>query len=150
MAISALSTRLLTEQNECTLSWSTRDGSPAATIVSFVWAKEALWMTALAGCSRVNAIRRNNKVAIVISGKGTDVGISRCLSLRGHCEIYQSQQQRDWFFPLFAEKVLPLNSKSAKRMAEMMNSPENLVLKMTPEQWHPYDSHTAMLAAGGA
>jgi len=43
-----LALELLDAQNECTLSWVTRDGSPAATVVSFVYSDGCIWMTALA------------------------------------------------------------------------------------------------------
>ncbi len=142
--------RLLTEQNECTLCWIKADGAPAAAIVSFIWQRESLWMTALQSSPRVAAITRDPRVALVISGKGSEVGISRCLSLQGECVVHSDKKTRDWFFPLFAEKVLPRNKQSAAGMATMMNSPENLVLECRPVKWIPYDSHEAMIAAGGA
>ncbi|MCB1615491.1 MAG: pyridoxamine 5'-phosphate oxidase family protein, partial [Pseudomonadales bacterium] len=96
---------LLTQQNECTLSWVKRDGGPASTIVSFIYHDEKLWMTALAGSARVRAIRRDPRVSVVVSGKGTPLGHSRCVSLQGHCEIRDDQATRDLFFPLFAKAV---------------------------------------------
>ena len=39
----------LLEQNECTLCWTRYNKEPAATIVSYVYARDCLWMTALAG-----------------------------------------------------------------------------------------------------
>lgn len=143
------SERLLKEQNECTLCWTKADGAPAAAIVSFIWARDSVWMTALSGSPRVNAIARDNRVAVVISGKGSPVGISRCLSLQGECVLHRDASVRDWFFPIFSAKVLPYNQQSAAGMAVMMNSPENLVLEMRPAKRIPYDSHEAMVSAGG-
>lgn len=131
---------LFIRQNECSLSWVTKDARPAATVVSFVYHQEKIWMTALAGSYRVNAIRNNPHVAVVISGKGCSVGHSRCVSLQGRCEILSDQATRDVFFPRFAKAVLPDSPKGAQMMAQMMNSPENLVLCMSIDKTIPYDA----------
>jgi len=136
--------RLLTEQNECTLSWLTREGLPASTIVSFVALDGMIAMTALAGSARVKAIRRNPNVALVISGSGSPVGHSRCVSIQGECEIRDDQAIRDRFFPAFAASVLPNSSKGAEMMAKGMNSPENLVLLLKPRKMIPYDAQASL------
>lgn len=132
---------LLIRQNECTLGWVKRDGAPASTIVSFIYHDEKIWMTALAGSARVRAIRRDPRVSVAVSGKGTPLGHSRCVSLQGRCAIRDDQATRDLFFPLFARAVLPDSEKGAAMMARMMNSHENLVLVFTPEKVIPYDAH---------
>ena len=38
-----LSLKIFAAQNECVLSWITQDGSPASTVVSFIYAEEAIW-----------------------------------------------------------------------------------------------------------
>lgn len=132
--------RLLIEQNECSLCWLTQDGTPATTIVSFVYFDECLWMTALAGSGRVKAITRNPATAITISGKGSPVGHSRCLSMKGDCWMEHDTAMRERFFSAFANVVLAHSSKGAALMAQSMNSPENWVLKFKPTKWMPYDS----------
>lgn len=128
------------EQNECTLCWITRDGSPAGSTVSFVLFDDKLWLTALAASARVKALKRNPNSVIVISGKGCEVGHSRCVSLRGTCGVASDAAERDRFFPAFARAVLPNSEKGASMMAKGMNTPENLVLVFTPSKIIPYDS----------
>lgn len=139
-----LVSRLLTEQNECTLGWVTADGRPAATTVSFVWIDEKIWMTALNSSARVKALRKNPNAVVVVSGTGSPVGHSRCVSLQGACEITSDSEVRDRFFPLFANAVLPRSEKGAGFMAQSMNTPDNLVLIFTPNKLVPYDAQ-AML-----
>ena len=131
---------LLREQNECTLCWTRRDGAPAATIVSYVYSEDCLWMTALAGSKRVAAIQARPDVAVVISGKGCSVGHSRCISLQGRCDVIEDSELRDWFFPAFSNAVLRNSERGAAMMAQSMDSPENLVLRFLPERSFPYDS----------
>lgn len=143
-----ISTRLLSEQNECVLSWITQDGSPASTVVSFVCYDNRLWLTALAGSARVRAIGRDARVSIVISGKGSKVGHTRCLSLRGVCTVHSSEDIRDVFFPRFAEAVLPKSKMGAKMMSSSMNNASNLVLEFQAEKVIPYDAQKMMQLAG--
>ncbi len=131
--------RLLREQNECSLSWVMAGNRPAATVVSFIYYRQKIWMTALAGSARVRALRRNKYACVVVSGKGCEIGHSRCLSVHGTCELLDDKLLRDEIFPLFARAVLPNSEKGAAMMAAMMNSPGNLLLCLTPTKLIPYD-----------
>ncbi len=136
--------RLLNEQNECTLSWLTREGLPASTVVSFVLLDGLIAMTALEHSARVTAIRRNPNVALVVSGSGSPVGHSRCVSIQGECEIRGDQETRDRFFPIFSASVLPDSRRGAEMMAKGMNSPENQVLLVTPRKLISYDAQASL------
>ncbi len=141
--------RLLTEQNECTLSWLTREGLPASTVVSFVLLDGLIAMTALEQSARVRAVRRNPSVAVVVSGSGSPVGHSRCVSIQGECEIRRDAATRDRFFPPFSAAVLPNSKKGAEMMAKSMNSPENVVLLLAPRKTIPYDAQASLDRANG-
>ena len=142
--------RLLSEQNECSLSWLTSDGRPAATVVSFVWLDGSIGMTALEDSPRVKAIRRNPNVAVVISGQGSPVGHGRCVSIQGECELRSDQPTRDRFFPAFSRAVLPGSERGAERMSRAMNTPENLVLLVRPRKLIPYDAQARLVGANQA
>ncbi|HQQ62904.1 MAG TPA: pyridoxamine 5'-phosphate oxidase family protein [Pseudomonadales bacterium] len=139
--------QLLQQQNECTLSWVKSDNSPAATIVSFVWAEQSLWMTALVDSPRVRALLRRPRAVVTVSGKGTMLGESRCVSIQGRCVVRHEQEIRDWFFPAFAAAVLPASPKGQLMMTGAMQSPENLVLQFWPDRYIPFDNHALMRAA---
>jgi len=147
MNFDELTLKLFKAQNECTLCWVTKDGSPAATVVSYVFEEGYLWMTAIAGCARDIAISRDGRVAIVVSGAGSKLGDTRCVSLRGRCEIYRDDAIRDWFFPRFAKRVLYKSRIGAKMMASSMNNASNVVLKFTPDKVIPYDAQKMMKLA---
>lgn len=145
--LDALAKELLTVQNECTLSWLTQDGSPAATVVSFFFDKGCIWMTADIHAPRVRAILRDPRVAVVVSGSGSKLGHTRCVSLRGTCEVLTDQSVRDWFFPLFSRAVLNKSRIGAAMMAKSMNNNANVVLCFTPEKARSYDAQKAMKLA---
>jgi hypothetical protein len=143
----AMSLALIEAQDECTLIWRTQDGSPTGTVVSYVADDGHLFMTALASSARCRALARDARATVVISGKGTEVGRARCVTLRGRVEIHHNAATRDWFLPRFAAAVLPDNERSQLMMVEAMNSSHNLVLDFTPEKFIPYDAHERMIAA---
>lgn len=144
---SAFAETLLTLQNECTLAWVCDDATPAATVVSFFWSEARIWMVAEADSPRLRAIAKRPAVAVVVSGKGTSMGMARCVSLRGTCERVDEPQRRDWFFGVFSRVVLPDSSKGAAMMAQSMNNPGQVVLAMTPESGREYDAHEMMVSA---
>ena len=139
-----ISQAILAVQNECSLSWLKQNGSPAATVVSYVYARKALWMTAAASSPRVRAIQRRRNVALTVSGKGTEVGHTRCIAMQGVCDVLTDQQTRDWFFPLFANAVISNNQRSANQMATSMNNASNALLRFTPEKIIEYDAQAMM------
>jgi general stress protein 26 len=139
--------KLFKAQNECTLSWVSRDGAPAATVVSFIYKDDAIWMTALTHSSRVKAIARDGRVAVVVSGSGSKIGHTRCVSMRGHAEIIHDSDVKDWFFPAFSKAVLRKSWSGAKMMAGSMNNASNAVIKFTPEKIIPYDAQKMMKLA---
>jgi hypothetical protein len=145
--LSEIVERLFKDQNECTLSWLTRDGNPAATTVSFVELDGQIWMTALASSARVTALSRNPNAAVVISGKGSEVGHARCVSLQGRCEVGSDPASRDRFFPAFSRAVLPNSRAGAELMSKGMNTPENRVLVFTASKTIPYDAQAALAKA---
>jgi hypothetical protein len=142
--------RLLTEQNECVLGWVKRDGAPAATVMSFVLLGDRIALTALEASARVQAIRRHPQVVLVVTGKGSPVGHGRCVSIQGECEVRSDRATRDRFFPAFSRAVLPGSERGAARMADAMNTPENVVLLVTPRKVIPYDAQGALEAAARA
>ena len=83
----------------------------------------------------------------MVSGAGSPVGHGRCVSIQGACEIRGDQATRDRFFPAFSRAVLPGSARGAAMMAQGMNTPENLVLLVTPRKSIPYDAHERLEAA---
>ena len=138
---------LLEAQDECTLIWSTRDGSPTGTIVSYFAGGGSIWMTALSHSKRSRALARDPRATLVITGKGSELGHARCVTLRGHVDLHRDGDTRDWFFPRFARAVLPESPRGQAGMVQAMNNGANLVLEFIPREFIPYDAHEQMVAA---
>ena len=104
-------------------------------------------MTALEGSARVRAISRDSRCSVVVSGKGSKAGDTRCVSMRGECEIFRDEETRNWFFPLFSKKVVNKSRIGAGMMSKAMNNADNTVIKFTPYKVIPYDAQKMMKMA---
>jgi len=61
---------LLKTQTECSFVWRMGDGWPIGVVMSYVWYDGKLWTTASSQRPRIAAVRRDNRVCVVISSAG--------------------------------------------------------------------------------
>ena len=130
---------LLTLQDECTLTWITRDGSPMSSIVNFVARDGRFYITTAAQRPRVAAFRRDPRCTIVISAKGTSIGISQTVTYKGTATILDDGPTKAWFYPALARRKFPADPERAKWYAEMLDSPNRVVLEISPTKRVSYD-----------
>ena len=139
--------RLLRSQRECVFNWCTRDEWPMGVIMSMLWHDGRVWLTAGAHRHRISAVRRNPKVAVVVTSTGTDMGPGKTVTIKGRCIIHEDRETKDWFYPRFARHLRP-DEKEAQAFQTMLDSPLRVVLEVVPEKFITYDgakmrAHTA-------
>ena len=130
--------RLLNVQRECVFNWCTRDEWPVGVIMSYIWRKERVWLTAGAHRHRIAAVRRNPKVSVVITSTGTDLGPSKTVTIKGRCIVHEDRKTKDWFYPDFA-MALRQEKQAAAAFEKMLDSPLRVVLEVVPEKYITYD-----------
>ena len=54
---------------ECVLMWATKDGWPVGVVHSFVWHDQKIWITFASHRHRAEAIRRDSRVSVNVSGR---------------------------------------------------------------------------------
>jgi general stress protein 26 len=124
---------LLAQQNECTFCWTTRDGSPMAVIMSYVYHHGRFWLTASGQRKRVPAVRRDGRVAVVITSSGTDVGAGRAVSYKGTARVLDDAVSKEWFYPALAERLVGhLGPARVAECARFLDSPRRVILEVTP------------------
>lgn len=136
---------LLLKQRECVFNWCTKDSWPMGVIMSYIWRKDRVWLTAGAHRHRISAVRRNPQVSIVVTSTGTDLGPGKTITIKGKCVIHEDRETKDWFYPDFAAAIRP---DQPKAFEDMLDSPLRVVLEVIPEKWITYDgakmrAHTA-------
>lgn len=132
--------RLLTEQNECTFMWVTRGGMPFGVVMSYFWRDGSFWLTSAAKRVRVAAVRRTGMAAIVVTSKGTSLGTGKTASFRGPCVVHDDRAMLDWMLPELARVLRPDSAEGAAAMLSHLDTPNRVVLQLTPDYRLDFDS----------
>jgi len=139
--------RILASQNEATLTWSRRDGWPVGAIMSYVWRDGKFWLTASSQRPRVAAIRRDDRVSVVVSSIGTPLGPAKAITYKGRCTIRDDRATKDWFYPALAAAILPGDERTQRAFQRMLDSPRRVILEVTPESSFSFDAMKMMEAS---
>lgn len=131
--------RLLKAQTECTFIWRTADGWPLGVIMSYVWRDGKLWMTASSQRPRIAAVRRDDRVSVVVSSAGTPL-TPKTVTVRGRCRLYEDDATKRWFYPALAKALIPDSEVRQGRFIKMLDSPRRVVMCIVPEKFITFDS----------
>jgi len=131
---------LLAAQNELTFIWSNKEGFPVGVIMSYVFRDGRFWITASEQRKRIAAVRRDPRVSVVITSKGSSMGANKALTYKGHCTVHKDNDElKAWFYPALAEAINPTDPDRARRFAKFLDSPRRVILEIVPEQRIGYD-----------
>ena len=136
---------LLDTQTECTFMWTTSTGDPVGVIMNFVHHDGAFWLTCTRRRKRVPAVEARPRVAIAISSRGTDIGISQAVTYKGDATVLDDRATLDWFYPVLAAKVRPGDEAAQAAFVQHLDSPGRVVIRIDPDTRIGFDSE-AMFA----
>ena len=136
---------LLDKQTECTFMWTTSAGDPVGVIMNFVYADGAFWLTCTRRRKRVPAVEARPRVAVAISSRGTDIGISQAVTYKGNAEVLDDAETLQWMYRTLAAKVRPGDPVKQAAFAAHLDSPGRVVIKIVPDARIGFDSE-AMFA----
>ena len=143
---------LLSTQTECCFMWTTSEGDPVGVIMNFVHHEGRLWLTCTRRRKRVPAIEARPRVAVAISSRGTDIGISQAVTYKGSAIVRDDVQVKAWMYRALAEKVRPDDMAKQDAFVAHLDSPGRVVIEVIPDARIGFDSE-AMFAgspAGGS
>jgi len=141
---------LLEAQNELTFIWSNREGWPVGVIMSYVFRDGNFWCTASSQRKRVAAVRRDPRVCVVVSNKGTRVQGSRSVTYKGRCTLRDDAATKAWFYPALAQAINPDDPDRARRFAKFLDSPRRVIFEITPDQRIGYDGEKMRIATNSS
>ncbi len=137
--------QLLATQTECVFMWTTRDGDPVGVVMNFVWHEGAFWLTCTRRRKRVPAIEARPRVAVAVSSRGTDIGISQAITYKGDATVLEDPETLAWFYPVLAAKVRPGDPAKQAAFAAHLDSPGRVVIRIDTDKRIGFDSE-AMFA----
>jgi general stress protein 26 len=139
--------KLLRVQRECVFNWSTREGWPLGVIMSCLWTRGRMWLTAGVHRHRISAVRRDPRVSVVVTSTGTELGMGKTVTIKGKCIVHEDRETKDWFYPEFSQHMYG-EGEAAESFQKRLDSPLRVVLEIVPEKYITYDgmkmfAHTA-------
>jgi hypothetical protein len=136
----AAEAQLLSTQIECTFIWSNSDGHPLGVIMNFVFRDGRFWLTASSQRARVPAVRRDPRVSVAVSSRGSGIATSKSLTYKGRCVIHDDEDTKAWFYPALAAAVRPGDPEAQAAFVRHLDSPRRVVLEVVPEGRIGFDS----------
>lgn len=131
---------LYAKQTECTFMWTNRAGEPVGVIMNYVVRDGAFWLTATRRRARIAAIERDPRVAIAISSRGTDIGVSQSVTHKGIATVHDDRATKEWFYEALAAAIRPQSADERRAFVEHLDSPGRVVIEVTPTQRIGFDS----------
>jgi general stress protein 26 len=126
--------------SECTFMWVNGAGEPVGVIMNYVWHNDRFWVTATRRRARVGAVERNPNVAIAISSRGTDIGISQSITYKGRAVVHDDAATKEWFYPALAKFVRPDAESQQIAFAQHLDSPGRVVIEIVPTKRIGFDA----------
>ena len=131
---------LYEKQTECTFMWTNKAGEPVGVIMNYVVRDGSFWLTATRQRARIAAVERDPRVAIAISSRGTDIGVSQSITHKGIATLHDDQATKDWFYPALAAAVRPESEEKQQAFVEHLDSPGRVVIEVRPTKRISFDS----------
>ncbi|MCP4434167.1 MAG: hypothetical protein GY812_01530 [Actinomycetia bacterium] len=131
---------LYDKQTECTFMWTNSAGEPVGVIMNYLLHEGSFWLTATRQRARVPAIERDPRVAIAISSRGTDIGVTQSLTHKGTATVHEDQVTKDWFYPALAARVRPDSETQQAAFVDHLDSPGRVVIEVVPTKRISFDS----------
>ena len=129
---------LLSGQHECALIWSTRDGWPVGTMMTYLWRDNKIWMTCGGQRPRAAAIRRDGRVCVIVTGQAPG-NASVAVTIKGRCQVHEDAATKRWYFAQLAHMAFPDNENARQGMLDLLSSPDRVVLSVTADKRFSYD-----------
>lgn len=124
--------RLHAAQTECTFMWTTKDGDPVGVIMNYVVHEGSFWLTCTRRRKRVAAVEARPRVAIAVSSRGTDIGVSQAVTYKGDAFVHDDAATKAWFYPALAARVRPESSERQQAFIQHLDTPGRVVIEIRP------------------
>lgn len=127
-------------QTECTFMWTTSTGDPVGVVMNYVEHDGRFWVTCTRRRKRVAAVEARPRVAIAVSSRGTDIGVSQAVTYKGDAVVHDSDEVKGWFYPALAAKVRPGNPDQQAAFVSHLDTPGRVVIEIRPTDRIGFDA----------
>jgi len=119
-------------QTECTFMWSTKEGDPVGVIMNYLLHEGSFWLTCPRRRKRVAAVEARPRVAIAVSSRGTNIGVSQAVTYKGDAVVHEDDMTKAWFYPALAARVRPESTEHQQAFVHHLDTPGRVVIEIRP------------------
>jgi general stress protein 26 len=124
---------LLDRQTECCFMWSARNGDPVGVIMNFVVRDGRFWVTCTRQRKRVAAVEARPRVAISVTSRGTNIGVSQAVTYKGTAVVHEDEETKAWMYPALAARVRPESEQHQAAFVHHLDTPGRVVIEIVPD-----------------
>lgn len=127
-------------QTECTFMWTNGQGHPVGVIMNYVLRDGRFWLTCTRRRKRVAAVEARPHVAVAVTSRGTDIGVSQSVSYTGTAVVHDDDDVRAWFYPALAARVRPESAERQAAFVAHLSTPGRVVIEVVPTKRIGFDA----------
>ena len=124
---------LLDRQTECCFMWTAKNGDPVGVIMNYVVRDGRFWVTCTRRRKRVAAVEARPRVAIAITSRGTNIGISQAVTYKGNAVVHEDDGTKAWLYPALAARVRPESADQQAAFVHHLDTPGRVVIEIVPD-----------------
>ena len=124
---------LLDAQTECCFMWTTNRGDPVGVIMNYVARDDRFWITCTRRRKRVAAVAARPRVALAITSRGTQIGVSQAVTYKGRAIIHDDDETKSWFYPALAARVRPDSADQQHAFVHHLQTDGRVVIEIVPD-----------------
>jgi len=113
--------------------------------MSYLWQDGQLWLTCGGARPRVRAVKRNDRVCVVVSEQRPN-NASVAVTIKGRCRIHEDRETKQWFYEKMTRRAFADNESARQATLKMLDTPTRVVLSVSPEKSFSYDGTKLILA----
>ncbi len=127
-------------QTECTFMWSTATGDPVGVIMNYLLHDGRFWVTCTRRRKRVAAVEARPRVAIAVTSRGTNIGVSQSVTYKGDAVVHDDPAVKAWFYPALAARVRPESAEQQAAFVHHLDTPGRVVIEIVPTDRIGFDA----------
>jgi hypothetical protein len=120
--------------------WTTKDGDPVGVIMNYVVKDDRFWVTCTRRRKRVAAVEARPRVAIAITSRGTEIGVSQAVTYKGTAVVHDDEDTKSWFYPALAARVRPESADRQAAFVSHLDSDGRVVIEIVPDTRIGFDA----------
>jgi hypothetical protein len=98
------------------------------------------WVTCTRQRKRVAAVEARPRVALAITSRGTDLGVSQAVTYKGAAIVHEDQDTKAWMYTVLAARVRPESADRQAAFVRHLDTPGRVIIEIVPDARIGFDA----------